>query len=250
MAGSTRIPDTFCLDGESVIGTDSSHGIGRALARCLAGAGADVAVPCEMPLHRAERLLDKAKALDRDRACVSRANIGTPENLSRMAAVAGERFDRIDSPVNDAGTAHNATDEDVKLDELEQMIRINLAGVYLSCQAVGRLMIRQLVGLIVKFRSLSARMDNYVQKRAHYNTAKARVHLLRKCLAVEWAPHNNRLDVLVPGYIRTELLDPIIARDRQGGEEHWRGSAARNRFGRPEEPCFAVVCPPRKRRPS
>ena len=241
MADSKPVLDTFRLDGKSAIVTGASRGIGRALAWGLAEAGADVAILFEKERERAESLLDEVRALGRGRSYVSQVDIGTPEDLTRMAAEAEERFGRIDILLNNAGIAHNAAAEDMTLAEWERMIRINLTGVFLSCQAVGRVMIRQKAGVIVNVGSLSAKIVNYPQKQAHYNAAKAGVHLLTKCLAVEWAPHNIRINALVPGYIHTELLDPIIARDPQGAEDHWRKPAVQDRFGRPEELASAVV---------
>ena len=241
MADSMPVLNTFRLDGKSVIVTGASRGIGRALAWGLAEAGADVAILYEKERERAESLLDEVRALGRGRSYVSQVDIGAPEDLTRMAAEAEERFGRIDILVNNAGIAHNAAAEDLTLSEWERMIRINLTGVFLSCQAVGRVMIRQKSGVIVNVGSLSAKIVNYPQKQAHYNAAKAGVHLLTKCLAVEWAPYNIRINVLVPGYIHTELLDPIIARDPQGAEDHWRKPAVQNRFGRPDELASAVV---------
>ena len=212
MAGSTPCPDTFRLNGGTVFGTGASRGIGRALVGGLAEAGTDVAILCEETRNRAARF-DEVRALGRDHTYVNQVDIGTSEDFARMAVETEERFGRIDSLVTNAGIAHNAAAEDMKLAEWERMIRINLTCMFLCCQAVGRLMIRQRARVIVNVGFLSAQQNgNFLQKHAHYNVARAGVHLLTKCLAVAWAPHHIWVKVLLPGYIHTKLLDPIIAR--------------------------------------
>ena len=132
MAGSSRIPDTFRLDGGSVIDTDASHGIGRALARGFAKAGAGVAIPHAKPCDRTEKLLDETSVLSRNRTCISQIDIGTPEDLSRMAAEAEAHLERINGPVNEDPTGLSAAPEDVKLAQLQLMIRVSLTGPYLA----------------------------------------------------------------------------------------------------------------------
>ena len=85
--------------------------------------------------------------------------------------------------------------------------------------------------MIVNVGSLSAKIVNFPQKQAHYNAAKAGVHMLTKCLAVEWAPHGIRVNVLVPGYIHTELVDPIMEQHGEMVKKHWLEPSVQNRFG-------------------
>lgn len=233
--------DSFRLDGKTAIVTGGSRGIGRALARALGEAGADVAVIYEKAENRAKETVAELHAMGRSGSYMQQADVGDPAAVERLATEAERRFGRVDILVNNAGIAHNAAAEDMTLAEWERMLRINLTSVFLCSQAIGRLMIRQKAGVIVNIGSLSAMIVNYPQKQAHYNAAKAGVHMLTKCLAVEWAEHNIRVNVLTPGYIHTELVDPILAVHGDMAREHWLKPAVQNRFGKPEELGPAVV---------
>ncbi len=233
--------DRFRLDGRTAIVTGGSRGIGRAIALALGEAGADVAVIFEKAAARAEEVVAALHALGRRRSYAQQADVAQSQAVAQIADEAEQRFGRIDILVNNAGIAHNAAAEDLTEAEWERMIRVNLTSVFLCCQAVGRRMIRQRSGTIINVGSLSARIVNYPQKQAHYNAAKAGVHLLSKCLAVEWAPHNIRVNVLVPGYIHTELVDPFLARHPEAAAEHWLKPSVQNRFGAPEELAGAAV---------
>ena len=230
-----NVLDLFRLDGKKAIVTGGGRGIGKGIVMALAQAGADVAIVYEKARDRAEGVLAEVQALGRTGSYVQQADVSRTEDVARMAEEAEKRFGTVDILVNNAGIAHNAPLEDMKEAEWERMIRMNLTSVFLCCQAVGRLMIRQKKGVIINVGSLSAKIVNFPQKQAHYNAAKAGVHMLTKCLAVEWAPHNIRLNVLVPGYIHTELVDPIIEKHGEMVKQHWIGPSVQNRFGTVEE---------------
>jgi len=233
--------DRFRLDGKKAIVTGGGRGIGRGIVLALAEAGADVAIIYEKAKDRAEQVLAEVQALGRTGSYVQQADVSVSADVQRMAEEAERRFGEIDILINNAGIAHNAAAEDMTEVEWERMIRMNLTSVFLCCQAVGRRMIRQKRGVIVNVGSLSAKIVNFPQKQAHYNAAKAGVHLLTKCLAVEWAPHNIRVNVLVPGYIHTELVDPIIEKHGEMVKQHWIGPSVQNRFGTVEELGAATV---------
>lgn len=118
---------------------------------------------------------------------------------------------------------------------------MNLTGAFPSCQAVARFMIRRWPEAIINVGSLSARIGNNRQKQTRFSAATAVVHLLTKCLAVEWAPHSIWVNALLPGGIHNGLLDPNVTRDQQHVEEYWRNPAAQDWFGRPEELASTVA---------
>ncbi len=242
MAGSDgSVLDRFRLDGRKAIVTGGGRGIGRGIALALGQAGADVAIVYEKAKDRAEGVLAELQALGRTGSYVQQADVSASADVQRMAEEAERRFGRVDILVNNAGIAHNAAAEDMTESQWERMIRMNLTSVFLSCQAIGRQMIRQKSGVIINIGSLSAKIVNFPQKQAHYNAAKAGVHLLTKCLAVEWAPHNIRVNALVPGYIHTELVDPIMEKHGEMVKKHWLEPSVQNRFGTVEELGAAAV---------
>lgn len=233
--------DRFKLDGKKAIVTGGSRGIGRGIAVALAEAGADVAIVYEKARDRAEGVLEELQALGRTHSYVQQADVSVTADVQRMAEEAQRRFGQVDILINNAGIAHNVALEDMTEVEWERMIRMNLTSVFLCSQAIGRLMIQQKSGVIINVGSLSAKIVNFPQKQAHYNAAKAGVHLLTKCLAVEWAPHGIRVNVLVPGYIHTELVDPIMEQHGEMVKKHWLEPSVQNRFGTVEEMGAATV---------
>jgi NAD(P)-dependent dehydrogenase (short-subunit alcohol dehydrogenase family) len=146
-------------------------------------------------------------------------------------------FGRIDLLVNNAGYRIRSPLEALPRREWDAMIGTNLTGVFLFCQAAGRVMIRQKSGTIVNVTSVAGRTGT--RGMAAYAAAKAGVTVLTQSLGAEWAKHGIRVNAVAPGPVETE-----------GVLEVWKtpamiAQAAREvplgRLGRPEEIARAVV---------
>jgi len=111
------------------------------------------------------------------------------------------------------------------------MIDINLKGVFLGSQMVGREMIKQRKGSIINIASMSGFIVNRPQPQTHYNTAKAGIVMLTKNLAMEWAKYNIRVNAIAPGYIKT----PMLKRVSDKIAEEWLSLSPMGRFGEPYE---------------
>ena len=118
---------------------------------------------------------------------------------------------------------------------------VNLDGVFLVSQAIGRMMIRQKSGSIINIGSMSGRIVNWPFRHAAYNVSKAGLHMLTKCLATEWAEHGIRVNALAPGYIRTELTDEVLREHPDVVANHWAKGAVMDRIGSVDELAGSVV---------
>jgi sorbose reductase len=117
------------------------------------------------------------------------------------------------------------------LGEFARIQNTNVNGVFLTAQACAKVMIRQGTGgVIINTASMSGHVINIPQKEGHYCVSKAAVIQLTKAMAVEFAPHSIRVNSVSPGYILTELVEPLT-------EYHdtWVPKIPLGRLGKPEE---------------
>jgi NAD(P)-dependent dehydrogenase (short-subunit alcohol dehydrogenase family) len=201
---------TAPLAGRIALVTGAGRGLGRAAAKSLAAAGADVAL-----LARTESELntvsDEIDSLGR-RAIALRVDATQSSEVDAAVAKVAQHFGRIDVLVHCVGRSMRKPSLSILDAEWDALISTNLSSTFFVCRAVGRLMVQQGKGSIVNIASaagLRGRPTN-----APYSAAKAAVINLSKALAVEWAPHQVRVNVLAPGRFLTpltqaEMSDPL-----------------------------------------
>jgi len=143
--------------------------------------------------------------------------------------------------VNNAGLGMRITAEEITEETWDFIIDLNLKSVFLMSQAVGMQMIAQRRGSIINLGSISGLVVNNPQKQCHYNTAKAGVHMLTKCLAVEWAEHNVRVNAIAPGYVKTDMTGRFMKANPQQAHDLWEMATPQERFGAPWEIAGAAV---------
>jgi len=172
---------------------------------------------------------------------VIKADVSNEADVARMVDEVMKRWGRIDILVNNAGVVLPGNAEDYSLADWRQTMAVNLEGVFLCSQAVGRQMIAQKSGAILSIGSMSGRIVNWPFRHASYNVSKAGVHMLTKCLATEWAEHGIRVNAIAPGYIRTELTDEVLKSHPDVVKSHWAAGAVQNRIGMVDELVGATV---------
>ena len=160
-----------------------------------------------------------------------------PTDVDRAVSAVVDRAGRIDGLVAAAGLSEEPTPaEDMPVEVWGRTIGVNLTGVFLTCQRVGRVMLEQGQGRIVTIASMSgAHVVNNPQQQVAYNSSKAGVVAMTKSLAFEWASRGVRVNALSPGYVDTPLLASKI-------EMHpiWKGATPLGRFAYPQEVAAAT----------
>jgi gluconate 5-dehydrogenase len=195
--------ELFDLKGRRALVTGSSQGIGFALARGLAGAGAEVVLNGrdETRLAEAAARIAGAKKLAFD---------ATDHEAARSAV---DHFEAevgpIDILVNNAGMQHRTPLEDFPADAFERLLRTNISTVFNVGQAVARHMIKRGAGKIINIASVQTALAR--PSIAPYTATKGAVGNLTKGMATDWAKYGLQCNAIAPGYFDTPLNAALVA---------------------------------------
>lgn len=197
----------FSLKGRRALVTGSSQGIGLALARGLAGAGAAVVLNG----RNAEKLGSAATALARDGSEVHSLPFDVTDHEGVRRAVDGfeDEVGAIDILVNNAGMQHRAPLEEFPADAFERLLQTNIASVFHVGQAVARHMIGRGRGKIINIASVQTALAR--PGIAPYTATKGAVANLTKGMATDWARHGLQCNAIAPGYFETPLNAALVA---------------------------------------
>jgi NAD(P)-dependent dehydrogenase (short-subunit alcohol dehydrogenase family) len=227
--------ESFSLAGRTALVTGATRGLGRAFARAIAEAGADVVIHGRDPVA-AEEVRSEIEALGRTAHVVLgdlNARAAVQDVVREAIAAAGV----IDILVNNAGACVHRPALDVTDDEWSHVIDTNLTALWRMSQEVGAHMVSRQKGSIVNIGSMSGLIVNRPQMQPAYNASKAAVHQLTKSLAAEWAPSGVRVNAVAPGYVKTDMSPVDDPRYRR----HWIEDSPQQRYAMPDEVSPAVV---------
>jgi NAD(P)-dependent dehydrogenase (short-subunit alcohol dehydrogenase family) len=220
------------LRGKVVVCTGAAQGIGRAMLDAFARHGCRLAL---LDMNAAGMDLAQSQLRERypdiESLCVE-VSVRDDAAVEQAFRAARARFGSVDVVLNNAGISMNRPSLELTGEEWRRAIDIDLSGVFYCCQSAGRIMASQEGGAIVNTASMYGLVA--APERAAYCAAKAGVVALTKSLAVEWARHGIRVNALCPGYIRTALVDDLIARGALDAERIG-ARAPLGRLGSPEE---------------
>lgn len=226
----------FDLTDRVAIVTGASRGIGAAIALGLARSGADVAV-ISRSLPSLNPIAEKIAEAGRKSLSVE-ADIGRPEDIDSAVQRVLEHFHRIDILVNNAGISPILKRaEEMTKGEWDEIIRVNLTGTFLFCQACGRVMIGQNRGKIINMASVGGTVG--FPRQAAYCATKGGIIQLTKVLALDWARFNIQVNAIGPSYIETDLTEGM--RKSKAISEDLLRKTPMGRFGKPEEVVGAAV---------
>jgi len=192
------------FEGQTAIVTGSARGFGRAICRRLAHGGARV-VAADINLPGAEETAALIRK-DSGQALAIRTDVASAESVEAMIRATLSRFgDRVDILVNNAAVWTNVPTEELKEDEWDRMVDINMKGVFLCCKAVIPIMKRQGRGHIVNIASIAARNGGSFAG-IHYVASKGGVLAMTKKLGKELGQYGIVVNGVNPGSSRTEMM--------------------------------------------
>ena len=203
----------FDLNGKKALVTGGAVGIGRGCAVGLAKAGADVAI-VDVNEAAGAKTADEIRAMGRQSVFI-RCDVARRDQIQDMVGRAVRQFGRLDIAVNNVGIAILGADEEVRQEDWDKVIAVNLTGVFLCAQAEARQMIRQqpTEGKIINIASMSATIANC---NASYDASKAGVVHMTRTLAAEWGRFNINVNCISPSYVLTLMhaSTPTVVRRR------------------------------------
>ncbi len=198
------------LKGKVALITGSTRGIGKELAIGFAKEGADIIVN--------GRNSEKAKSVAKEvedlgvRSMAIGADVSSSQDITRMVEEAINSFGRIDILVNNAGVNPFIVEaEKIKEEGWDQVLDVNLKGVFLCCQAVGRKMMEQGGGKMINISSAAGILGE--QGFLPYCVSKAGVMMLTRILAYEWSKYNITVNAIAPGFIAGGMNTPVLNKE-------------------------------------
>jgi NAD(P)-dependent dehydrogenase (short-subunit alcohol dehydrogenase family) len=225
---------TGSLDGEVVLVTGGSRGIGRAVALALADAGADVAITYRERAEAADAVLADIRAAGR-RAVAVQADLGRSAEAARVVGEVTDALGPIEVLVNNAGVLQQKPFAEITEEDLDRVLDVNLKSVFLLCQAVMPPMLERGRGRIVNVASSGGQLGGTLA--AHYSASKAGVIGLTRSLARIGAP-DVAVNCVSPGLIETEMTEREIA---SSAGRRKLSEIPLARTGRPDEVAEAVL---------
>jgi NAD(P)-dependent dehydrogenase (short-subunit alcohol dehydrogenase family) len=226
----------FELTGQVALVTAAGRGLGRAIAIALAEAGADIVLGLR-DVNSHGGLPAEIAALGR-RVLPVQMDVTSLRQIEQAVADTVAHFGTLDILVNNAGIAPENLAENVREEDFDATIAVNLKGTFFASQAAAKVMIRQKRGCIINMSSQAGFAA--LPTESVYCMTKAGIVHLTKCLAVEWGKYNINVNALAPTFIETPgtaecLADPAFRADVV------ERIAALHRIGQPRDVSGAVV---------
>ncbi|CAM5779386.1 SDR family NAD(P)-dependent oxidoreductase [Castellaniella caeni] len=220
------------LRDKVVVITGAASGIGLSMAHAFAAVGARLALIDlnGAALEAAAQGLQQAVPDARLACHVAAVNDETA--VAQAFAAIDAQWGQVDVLLNNAGISMNCPTLELSGEAWRKAVDVNLNGVFYCAQAAARRMVARGQGVILNMASMYGVVA--APERAAYCATKAAVAMLTKSLAIEWGPEGVRVNAIAPGYIRTALVDDLVARGRMDLDTLVRRTPS-GRLGTPEE---------------
>src|SRR5829696_8224168 len=195
------LQDALGFHGRAVFVTGAGAGIGRATAMAFAELGAAVAVTD----------VDAAAAQAVTEEIAHGGGAASESQVDAAVAQALQRFGRIDVLVNNAGIGARVATVDMPSERWQRVLDVGLNGAFHCARAVGRHMVARRAGAVVNVASIMGLTGGGLYPNPAYHAVKGALVNLTRALALEWAPHGIRVNAVAPAFVRTRLVEPLMA---------------------------------------
>ncbi|KAM6570230.1 hypothetical protein CsatB_018215 [Cannabis sativa] len=216
------------LEGPVVVVTGASRGIGRAIALALGKSGCKVLVNYARSSKEAEEVSKEIEAHG-GQALTFGGDVSKEEDVELMIKTAVDAWGTVDVLINNAGITRDGLLMRMKKNQWQDVIDLNLTGVFLCTQAAAKIMMKKRKGRIVNIASVVGLVGNAGQ--ANYSAAKAGVIGFTKSVAKEYASRNINVNAVAPGFIASDMTAEL----GEDIEKKILGGIPLGRYGQPEE---------------
>lgn len=231
----TDTTDMFSLQGKTALVTGAAYGIGLAIARALAGAGAKIVFNCSRR-ETLERGMNAYKELGID-AKGYLCDVTDEEAVKNMVADIESTVGTIDILVNNAGIIKRVPMEEMAVEDFRRVIDVDLVAPYICAKAVIPGMIKKGHGKIINICSMMSELGR--ETVSAYAAAKGGLKMLTRNICSEFGEHNIQCNGIGPGYIATEQTAPLRERRPDGSrhpfDEFIIAKTPAGRWGNPED---------------
>ncbi|WP_435194709.1 SDR family NAD(P)-dependent oxidoreductase [Natronomonas sp. EA1] len=217
----------FDVAGRNVLVTGASQGIGEAIAKTFAAAGASVAI-CSRSMDRVGPVAEEIEA-EGGTAFATECDVRERDDVEAFFAAAAEELGGLDIVVNNAGGEFVAPFEDISENGWDAVVDLNLGGTYRCAQVAGEYL-RGEGGTIINIASVNG--QHPAPGESHYGAAKAAIIRLTETLAVEWADDEVRVNCIAPGLVQTPGVAETLGIDEEAMPPR---EQTMRRIGHPEE---------------
>jgi len=215
------------LQGQKAVVTGASRGIGAAIARELAAAGAEVALVARSQEALAQRVEEIIAAGGAARAYA--VDLGDNKAWENTLQQAHQDMGRLDVLVNNAGITRDRLIIQMKDDDWDEVMQVNLRSAFVACRTAAKIMLRQRSGRIIQVSSVIGVVGNAGQ--ANYAASKAGTLGLVRSLAKELASRSITVNAIAPGYIDTDMTAGLSEKIKEGVLQQ----IPLGRLGKPED---------------